>query len=215
MGMLFVVVAVTPVVLIAPLVLSFALQYLGRVLVSTAMGETLPPRSPDRNFDGFLNGLSPWCVWLVLGLGVGLLPAFCLVRSVDLGHRVPWIALPLILAALPYILASLMMSFLHDDPLAPKPWSVLLALIRLGIGFLGLTTFIAIVIGAASGTFGLALLVRPRSFGTYLLLGLGCSFILHWTAIVVMRLLGNYYYHNKDTLHWHRAHPRWGLAWRL
>ncbi|MGP0068418.1 MAG: hypothetical protein ACLQGP_33070, partial [Isosphaeraceae bacterium] len=89
MGMLFVVVAGTPVVLIAPLVLSFALQYLGRVLVSTAMGETIPPRSPDRNFDGFLNGLSPWCVWLVLGLGVGLLPAFCLVRSVDLGHRVP------------------------------------------------------------------------------------------------------------------------------
>ena len=74
MGMLFVLIAVLPVVFLGPIVLSYWLQYLGRVLVSSAMGECAPPRTPDRNFDGFLNGLSPWFIWLVLGLGLGLLP---------------------------------------------------------------------------------------------------------------------------------------------
>ena len=33
---------------------------------------------PDRNFDGFLNGLSPWFLWIILGLGLGLVPAVSL-----------------------------------------------------------------------------------------------------------------------------------------
>jgi hypothetical protein len=215
MGMLFVVVAGVPVVLITPFVVSFALQYLARVLVSSAMGESIPPRSPDRNFDGFFNGLGPWFVWLVLGLGVGLLPAFWVVNSSVPGDRFHWIEVLLGLAGLPYILASLMMSFLHDDPLAPKPWGVLQGLSRLGVPFLGLSAFIAAGVGAALGTFGLALLVRPYFFWPYLLLGLGCWVVFLWIVIVVMRLLGIYYYHHKDSLRWVRAHPRWGVAWRL
>ncbi len=205
MGMLFVMVAGVPVALLSPLVVSFTLQYLARVLVSSAMGETTPPRSPDRNFDGFFNGLGPWIVWLILGLGVGLLPTLWLVNSRAEGDRFPWIAVLLALAGLPYILASLMMSFLHDDPLAAKPWAVLSGLVRLGAPFLVLCIFIATAVGAALGTFGLALLVRPRLFWTYLLLGVGCWGVFQWTAIVVMRLLGTYYYHHKDELGWLRA----------
>jgi hypothetical protein len=215
MGMLFVVVAGIPIVLITPFVVSFALQYLARVLVSSAMGETTPPRSPDRNFDGFFNGLSPWFVWLLLGLGVGLLPAFYAINAGLPADRFHWIEIVLALTGLPYILASLMMSFLHDDPLAPKPWSVLAGLVALGVSFLGLSAFIGAAIALAIGTFGLALLVRPHSFWPYLLLGLGCWVVLQWTAIVVMRLLGTYYFHHKDVLRWLRAHPRWGVAWRL
>jgi hypothetical protein len=215
MGMLFVMVAGVPVALLSPFVISFTLQYLARVLVSSAMGETTPPRSPDRNFDGFFNGLSPWFVWLILGLGVGLLPALWLVNSRAEGDRFPWVAVVLGLAGLPYILASLMMSFLHDDPLASKPWAVLSGLVRLGAPFLVLCTFIAAAIGVAVGTFGLTLLLRPHRFWIYLLLGLGCWVVFQWTAIVVMRLLGTYYYHHKDDLGWLKAHPRWGVAWRL
>ena len=45
MGMLFVLIAVMPVVFLGPLLLSYWLQYLGRVLVSSAMGECAP--APD------------------------------------------------------------------------------------------------------------------------------------------------------------------------
>ena len=38
------------------------------------MGETVPPRTPDRNFEGFFSGLYPWFIWLVFGAAVGLLP---------------------------------------------------------------------------------------------------------------------------------------------
>ena len=39
-------VSILPVVILFPLALSYWLQYLGRVLVSSAMGETSPPRCP-------------------------------------------------------------------------------------------------------------------------------------------------------------------------
>ena len=83
---------------------------------------------PDRNFDGFFNGLSPWFIWMVLGLGVGLMPGRVAARFRSGGSQggVPWTSLSLALAALPYILAALMLSFLHDDELAAMPWGVLL-----------------------------------------------------------------------------------------
>jgi hypothetical protein len=214
-GKLFMMITGTPVVLLSPFVLSYALQYLGRVLVSSAMGETTPPHSPQRNFDGFFNGLSPWFVWFALGLGVGLLPVCWYVFLRESESVNPWIAVLLGLAGVPYILAALMMSFLHDDPLAPKPWNVLLGLFRLGPSFWALSGFIGIAIALALGTIAVAVLIRARLFWLYLPLSLGCWIIVHWTAVVVMRLLGTYYFHHKDDLRWHRAHPRWGVAWRL
>jgi len=38
---------------------------------------------------------------------------------------------------------------------------------------------------------------------------------VQWIMIVVMRILGLYYYHHKDDLKWHTKHLRWGVAWRL
>ena len=87
-GHLIALISVLPFALLFPLVIFYWLQYLGRVLVSSAMGETRPPRSPDRNFDGFFSGMSPWLVWLVLGVSVGCVAACRL--SVDeelLGRR--------------------------------------------------------------------------------------------------------------------------------
>ena len=132
-GMLFVWLAVIPILFLGPPVLFYWLQYLGRILVSSATGDCAPPRTPDRNFDGFLNGLSPWFIWLVLGLGLGSMPALWLAfPDGRFAGGVPWTSLMLALAALPYILAALMLSFLHDDSMAAMPWGVLLGLVRLG-----------------------------------------------------------------------------------
>ena len=215
LGKLFVVICALPVLFLSPLVVSYWLQYLGRVLVSSAMGETTPPRSPDRNFDGFFNGLSPWFIWLVLGLGIGLLPLGWYGSSTGLDAGNPWTALLLLLAGLPYVLMALMLSFLHDDPMAAKPWGVLGGLLRAGGSFWTLSALIAAAVGLASASFAIALFMRPHVFWLYLIACLGCWVIFHWTAIVVIRLLGTYYFHRKDVLRWHRRHPRWGVAWRL
>jgi hypothetical protein len=215
LGKLFVLICGVPVVVLSPFVLSYWLQYLGRVLVSSAMGETAPPRSPDRNFDGFLNGLSPWFIWLVLGLGLGLLPLAWYLSSPSPDGTNPWIVLVLAVVGFPYLLVALMMSFLHDDALAAKPWRVIGGFFSLGAPFWALAALIGAAIGLAVGSFAVALLVRRHAFWPYLLLGLVCSFLFQWTAIVVMRLLGTYYFHRKDVLRWHREHPRWGVAWRL
>jgi hypothetical protein len=50
MGGLIVLISAVPVVLLFPFVVIYTLQYLGRILVSSAMGEIIPPRPPDRNF---------------------------------------------------------------------------------------------------------------------------------------------------------------------
>jgi hypothetical protein len=215
-GLLFTWIAALPGIILGPFILSYWLQYLGRVLVSSAMGECAPPRMPDRNFDGFFNGLSPWFIWAVLGLGVGLIPA--LWSSFGGGAPwggVSWLSLAIAAAALPYILAALMLSFLNDKELAAMPWGVLLGLVRLGVPFLLLSGLIAAAIGLAGGCFALALLLRRHAFWPYLPIALVCWMIFLWVQIVTMRLLGVYYFHHKDALRWHRAHPRWGVAWRL
>lgn len=216
LGLLFVWIAVLPMLFLGPLLLCYWLQYLGRILVSSAMGECAPPRMPDRNFDGFLNGMSPWFVWAVLGLGAGLLPALW---GAFPGGRwaggLPWTSVVLAALGLPYLLAALMLSFLHDDPFAATPWGVLLGLVRLGLSFLILSGLIGVALGTVAGSFALALLVRTHAFWPYLFLILLCWFLFVWVQMAIMRLLGVYYFRHKEELKWNRAHPRWGVAWRL
>jgi hypothetical protein len=216
LGLLFVWIAILPILFLGPLVLAYWLQYLGRVLVSTAMGECAPPRTPDRNFNGFFSGLSPWFIWLALGVGVGLGPASWWTFSRGpLEGNIPWPSLVLVVAGLPYILAALMLSFLHDDALAAMPWGVLGGLFRLGVSFLVLSGLIAVVLGLVAGCLALTLWVRAHVFWPYLLIALFWWIIFLWVQMAVMRLLGVFHFHRKDSLHRNRAHPRWGVTWRL
>jgi hypothetical protein len=215
-GLLFTWIAAVPGVILGPFLLSYWLQYLGRVLVTSARGDCAPPRMPDRNFDGFFNGLSPWFIWAVLGLGVGLIPAlWCAFEARASQGSASWLSWVLAAAALPYILAALMLSFLNDNELAAMPWGVLLGLIRLGVPFLLLSGLIAAMLGSAGGCSALALVLRRHAFWTYLPVALVCWMIFLWVQMVTMRMLGLYYFHHRESLRWHRAHPRWGVAWRL
>ena len=216
LGYLIALVSILPFVLLSPLVVLYWLQYLGRTLVSSAMGETVPPRTPDRNFDGFFHGISPWLIWLALGVGVGMLPFFFYAFSPSSRSELnPPAAIGLLLLGLPYILLALMLAFLHDHALAATPWNVVIALIRLGGSYILLCLFVAAALALAAGAFAVALHLRPNHFGIYILLSLVCWASLQWTSIVVMRILGTYYYHNKGSLRWHHECPRWGVTWRL
>jgi hypothetical protein len=216
LGYLIALISILPVVILSPLVIAYWLQYLGRVLVSSAMGETNPPRSPDRNFDGCFSGLAPWFIWLVLGVCVGGLPVLYYGLSLSSPAEVNYTAASGMLAlGLPYMLIALLIAFLHDDALAAKPWTCIAAIFRLGSSYILLCLFVVAACVAAAATFLVALLLRDKAFWLYIVLAVGCWIVVQWTAIVVMRVLGTYYFHHRDRLRWHREHPRWGVAWRL
>jgi hypothetical protein len=216
-GHLIALISILPVAILFPLALSYWLQYLGRVLVSSAMGESAPPRAPDRNFDGFFHGLSPWLIWLFLGVFVGLIPVLAYAWSLSTwAEGSPTIVVALGCLGFPYMIMALMMSFLHDDAIAAWPWSVVLAISRLFASFGALCFFLAGTLALGAASFGLALaFLRPNFFWLYFIVCLGCWIVVQWIMIVVMRILGLYYYHNKEILKWHGKRPRWGVAWRL
>ena len=216
LGHLIAIVSALPAVMLSLPALFYWLQYLGRVLVSSAMGETAPPRTPDRNFDGFLNGLSPWLVWLVLGPAVGFAPLAG--YGLWLGGNASWnpfVTVALGLFGSSYALMALMMTFLHDDALAAKPIAVLGAVGRVGISFGALCLIVATSLGLIAGAFVLALLLRASHFWLYLAACLGCCLFAQWVSIVVMRVLGVYCHHRRKVLKWHRKRPLWGEAWGL
>ena len=216
LGYLIAVISILPFVILFPLAILYWLQYLGRTLVSSAMGETVPPRSPDRNFDGFFHGISPWLIWLALGVGVGMLPFFFYTSAANSPSEIhPAVAIGFLLLGLPYILLSLMLAFLHDHALAATPWNVAVALMRLRGSYILLCLFVASALALAAGAVAVALLLRPNHFGIYILVSLGSWVVIQWTSIVVMRILGTYYYHNRASLRWHHDCPRWGVTWRL
>jgi hypothetical protein len=216
MGMLVILISALPGLLLLPLILIYTLQYLGRVLVSSARGETVPPRLPDRNFDGLLHGLSPWCIWLVFGITLGPLPLLLYVIWGDQPNFSTYLLLGgLILFGLPHVQVALMMSFLHDRPLAASAPSVISALMCHGISFLPMFLKNLLLVGLLALLVALTLAVRKSYFGIYLLMTLACWGCAIWCSIVVLRILGLHYFQHRDSLKWNRSEPRWGVAWRF
>ncbi len=216
LGKFIALVSILPVVFLLPFAFFYWLQYLGRVLVASAMGETIPPRLPDRNFDGFLNGMGPWLIWSVLGLVPGLLPLILYGLTLSTASEgSSLVALALLSLGLPYIVMALMMTFLHDHSMAATPRGVMGAILRLGghYGKLCLIVGAALVVGV--GAFLIALLLRTHHFWLYLAACLACWALVDWILIVVMRILGTYYDRHKQALLWNRERPRWGVVWKL
>ena len=166
LGYLIALISILPVVILSPLVIAYWLQFLGRCWSRTAMGETSPPRSPDRNFDGCFSGISPWFIWLVLGVCVGGLPVLCywLSLSSPAEANLP-VALGLVGLGLPYMLIALMIAFLHDDALAAKPWACIASMFRLGRSYIFVCLFVVAAGVFAAATFLLALLLPTRLSG--------------------------------------------------
>jgi hypothetical protein len=216
MGGLVILISAVPALLLLPLILIYTLQYLGRVLVSSAMGDTVPPRTPDRNFDGLLSGLGPWLIWLVLGAAIGCLPLCRTALSADRSLLAnPWLTIGLMMIGLPYAEVALMICFLHDNPLAATPTRVVGNLLGHGGSLLPTLLKVTAILGLGAMAFALALALRATHFWLYLIAALGCWAMVIWVAMVAMRIMGVYYFFHQHTLNWHRERPRWGAAWRL
>ena len=159
LGKFIALVSILPVVFLLPFAFFYWLQYLGRVLVASAMGETIPPRLPDRNFDGFLNGMGPWLIWSVLGLVPGLLPLILYGLTLSTASEASsLVALALLSLGLPYIVMALMMTFLHDHSMAATPRGVMGAILQLGGHYGKLCLIVGAALALGAGTFLIALL---------------------------------------------------------
>ncbi|WP_337176972.1 hypothetical protein [Paludisphaera sp.] len=212
MGRLIALVSALPVLILSPLVIVYDFQYLARVLAASSDGEPLPPRPPDRNADGLLDGVGSWLLWIVLGAGVGLLPlaAYRAALAWTGGSWSPVVAAALGLVGLPYALMALMMTFLHDDDLAARPGAILGAIARLGPSFLGLSLTVAALLAPVGIAFAAALALRDRAFWAYIPASLACWLLAAWLPIVAMHTVGSYHAPRKRRLKWRRKRPRWG-----
>jgi hypothetical protein len=216
MGLLIMLISAMPSLLLAPLVVIYLLQYLGRVLVTGALGEAAPPRLPDRNLDGLLSGLSPWLIWFMLGLLVGFLPLIVFISlKGNVFHSYPFTSAILLTIGFPYAIMALMMSFLHDHPFAANPPAVAWNLIRHGASLLITCIQVAVLLAASGIAFSLAFQIRDSAYLLYFVIAWACIAFLLWAQIVIMRILGLHYFRHKDQLRWNQSHPRWGVRWRL
>ena len=213
MGMLVSLIAALPALMLGPLVVTYTFQYLGRVLVTGAMGESRPPRPPDRNFDGLFSGLGPWLIWLACGASVGLGPAaaYALAMGGPPGGMMAWL---LAAVGLPYASMALLMTFLHDGGF-PRPGVVVATLTRHLGEFLAVVA-VELVLGLMVwGAFAGALALREGYYWVYLPLMLPCWMLALWSAIVAMRGLGVFYHRHASELRWHRANPWWSVSWGI
>ena len=208
LGRLIALISALPALMLSPLVMIYVLRYLARVMVASSDGERLPPRPPDRNADGLLDGVGSWLIWIVLGAGVGLLPLITYLVAVGSsggsGSWSPAVAAALGLVGLPYALMALLMTFLHDDPLAARPWAVLGAIARLGRSFLGLSLTVAALFVVVGIAFAAALVLRDRAYWVYIPASLACWLLAAWLSIVAMHTLGAYLAPRKGRLKWRR-----------
>ena len=200
MGRLLTFITALPAIFLGPIVVIYWIQYLARVLVESGAGEPRPPRPPDRNFDGLMDGLLPWILWLILGVGVGALPLVAYGVAVSMSMGVSWdpaLAAILGLAGFPYALMALLMTFLDDGSAAMRPGAVVGNLIRLGASFAGLALTTLVVVGLGGVPFALAVALRSRVFALSILASLAGWLLLAWAMIVAMHTIGAYFHQHR------------------
>ncbi|MDR3639435.1 MAG: hypothetical protein P4L84_36885 [Isosphaeraceae bacterium] len=193
----------------------YVLLFLGEMLVASAIGEMDHPRWPEWHPNAIAEGLARWIWAFLFGAGLVTLPiaaywARC--GEIDLTDRV--VITALVILGVSYAQMALAAALLHDHILAANPVTVIVAVARVGWGYVpscivsGLA--LLMIFGAAS-----ALLTEHVSFRLA-----AVSLWVFWIAtlyasMVVMRLLGLTYYRNAERLGWFRRRPRWSAPSRI
>lgn len=202
LGNLIALITSLPFVIATPFVAFYWLAYLGRVLVSGAKGETSPPRTPDRNFDGFLSAMTPWMIWLFWGFGVGFAPALFIVAFAQ--PRTPaalWTAAGLAAFGLNYALMALILAHRDGHAAAVTPSSVTIAMLRTSIPFARLYFAIfGLSVTLVAAFLGTVLLRDNYFWSLYMPARFGWCMATAWASIAAMRMLGIFAYHHRAAL---------------
>jgi hypothetical protein len=203
------VVFLLPIAVAFALVVSFTLLYLGRVLVSSALGEVHHPRWPSWDLHEMFRGLSRWFWAFVAGVGIGFVPAVA--YWISCGNLDPLdivVLVELLALGAVYAQMALLASILHDDPLGANPVTVVQGIVRMGWSYarpcLVSGASLALAIAAFVGVFR----ITQPLLGA---LGLWAFWVLAlYLSMVALRVLGLCYHERCRALGWFHERPRWG-----
>ncbi len=208
--------AVLPIFL--PLMFSFAmtlgyvLLFLGYVLVASAMGENDHPRWPEWHPAEISEGIIRWLWALMMGVALGGWPValyWSYSREINWLHGVVFV--DLIVVGTAFGQMALAAALLHDTIIAANPFTVLMAILRVGWAYMNpcLVTSVALVL-AGLGVYGL-LFRMPRMWMEAVALWAFWVFVLY-EGLVVMRMLGLTYHAHAVDLVWFRRRPQWATS---
>jgi hypothetical protein len=192
-------------------VLGFTLLFLGKVLASSALGEVHNPRWPDWEMSAIWFGLGRWLWAALVGLIVGGVPAvFYWIYCGDVDLFDAMILAELAAVGAVYALMALLASVLHEDLLAANPVTVVGAITRLGWSY-ARPCLVCGAVAVVSGTLlGASFEVSdnpPLSAFLFWLFWL----VALYGSMVVLRVLGLFYWRNARALGWFRGRTGWGV----
>ena len=201
--------------IMAPMLFSFAmtfgyaLLFLGHMLVSSALGENDHPRWPEWQPNEIAEGVGRW-FWA--GLFGGALGGIPLVYYRLHCGEIDWFDLVvffnLILLAVGYAQMALAASLLHDNIIAANPFTVFMAIFRIGWDYLRPCLVAAfLLVGTGMAAWGL-IYQMPTMWIEGLAIWLFWV-LLFYGAMVVVRMMGLIYHAHALDLHWFRRRPRW------
>jgi len=211
---LLVVPVMIPMIFSFAMIFGFALLFLGHVLVSSSLGENDHPRWPEWHPADIAEGILRW-IWAgVLGGVLGGIPiALYWARSDRIDAMGRGLLVALAIASAGYALMALAASLLHDSIIAANPITVILAIFRLGWGYVRpcVVAGCALIL-AGLGVWGL--LYRMPTMWLEALAIWGFWVFFFYEAMVVLRMMGLTYHAHALDLHWFRRRPRWATSSR-
>jgi hypothetical protein len=211
---LLIVPVLTPMIFSFAMVFGFALLFLGHVLVSSSLGENDHPRWPEWHPADIAEGICRWLWAGVLGGVLGGIPIALYWSKMHRIDAVGWgLFIGLAIASAGYALMALAASLLHDSIIAANPITVIVAIFRLGTGYVRP----CVVAGCALilvvlGLWGLLYRMPTMWMEALALWGFWIAFF--YEAMVVLRMMGLTYHAHALDLHWFRRPPRWASSSR-
>ncbi len=201
-----------PIMFSLAMTLGYVLLILGYVLVASAMGENDHPRWPEWHPAEISEGIVRWFWAIIMGVALGGWPV---ALYWGYRHEINWlhgvVLVDLIVLGTAFGQMALAAALLHDTIIAANPFTVLIAILRVGWAYIipCVVTSVALVLGGL-GVYGL-LFHMPRMWMEAVALWLFWVFVLY-EGMVVMRMLGLTYHAHAVELVWFRRRPQWATS---
>ena len=190
-----------PLFFLFAIVAGYVLLWLGRVLVSSALGEVAQPRSPAWDLGEIASGLGRWSWALIIGGVGGCVPAVAYwIRcgEVDWFDRI--VLLDLIVPGMAYAQMALVASLMHESPLAANPITVIRAIFRAGWGYLSPCLFTGACLVFLAAMLGVVARVADP-LGQFV--GVWAFAVASlYLSTVVARRVGVFFFHRSVVFQW-------------
>lgn len=198
---LFALIFLFPVLILLIVILGQMLGFLGKVLVSSALGEIPPPRAPGWGLSEVGSTLARWIGALILGVVIGGAPT--LIYWINCGE-VDWldriVILDLVIPGLAYAQMALLATLLHETPWAGNPITVFQGIWGVGWSYAKPCLRSGTMLILVWILFEIVMRIKDP-LGQAVAYWLFC-FVVVYASIVVMRWLGLFCHRHQVILEW-------------